>query len=107
MPELKPDPTLTDIQLYVAALEKERGFADQNVLEKCLLLGEEVGELFKSVRKHRGMSIDPNSRASTVEDELADLVIMTCSVANRLNVDLEAAFRRKEEVNKKRSWSKG
>ena len=107
MPELKPAPTLSDIQTYVAELEKERGFADQNVLEKCLLLGEEVGELFKSVRKRQGMSIDPNSKASTVEDELADLVIMTCSVANRLNVDLEAAFRRKEEVNKQRIWSKG
>jgi len=30
---------------------KERGFENETVLEQCLLLGEEVGELFKAVRK--------------------------------------------------------
>lgn len=107
MPHLKSAPTLTDIQQYVAELEQERGFSDQNVLQKCLLLGEEVGELFKAIRKHQGMSIDPKSNASSVADELADLIVMMCAVANRLDVDLEKAFRAKEEVNMKRRWSQG
>jgi len=38
--ELKPDPTLKDYQEYVTELELQRGFSDQNALEKCLLLGE-------------------------------------------------------------------
>jgi hypothetical protein len=48
MSNLKSEPTLTDIQLYIAELEVERGFANQDVLKKCLMLGEEVGELFKA-----------------------------------------------------------
>lgn len=106
MPDLRANPTLNDIQQYVSELERERGFADQDVLQKCLLLGEEVGELFKAIRKRQQMSIDPNSKVSHVGDELADLLIMMCSVANRMDVNLENAFRTKEEVNKYRKWSK-
>lgn len=106
MPILIDNPTLSDIQRYVIELEKERGFSDQDIFKKCLLLGEEVGELFKSVRHHTKMSVDTHSKTSPVEDELADLVIMICSVANRLNVNLEEAFRNKEEINKKRQWTK-
>ncbi len=48
---LKSTPTLGDFQEYVKNLESLRGFDNQNALEKCLLLGEEVGELFKAVKK--------------------------------------------------------
>lgn len=105
MPMLKENPTLVDLQSYVSAMEQERGFAGQDVLQKCLLLGEEVGELFKAIRKRQQMSIDPLSKVSQVEDELADLLVMMCAVANRMGVDLEQAFRAKEEVNKRRSWA--
>lgn len=54
MPSLKSNPTLSDLQRYVSELEQERGFAHQDVLQKCLLLGEEVGELFKTIRKRKG-----------------------------------------------------
>lgn len=87
-------------------LEAERGFADQVLIEKCLLLGEEVGELFKSVRKCSNMSVENNVVVSEPADEIADILIMLISVANRLNIDIEEAFRRKEEVNKKRTWTK-
>jgi NTP pyrophosphatase (non-canonical NTP hydrolase) len=106
MPNLQSQPTLTDIQQYVSELEQERGFADQDVLKKCLMLGEEVGELFKAIRKHQKMSIDPASKTSSVADELADLLIMMCSIANRIDVNLEAAFRQKEEINKRRQWTR-
>lgn len=39
--KLKNKPTLRDYQDYVVDLELERGFSDQNAIEKCLLLGEE------------------------------------------------------------------
>ena len=104
MPHLKSGPVLMDVQAYVAKLELERGFDDQGPLEKCLLLGEEVGELFKAVRKAEGVVIDPRSKVGEVADELADVVILLCSVANRYGVDLEAAIRAKEEVNKTRVW---
>lgn len=103
---LKENPTLKDFQEYVQELELERGFEKQDVIQKCLLLGEEIGELYKAVRKMQAISIDKeNSKISTVEEELADIFIYICAISNRYNIDLEKAFREKEEVNKKRTWS--
>jgi NTP pyrophosphatase (non-canonical NTP hydrolase) len=67
---LLPDATLADVQTYVSQLEVERGFNDESVMQKCLLLGEEVGELFKAVRKtHAGIttraSMTPTRRGSS------------------------------------------
>jgi NTP pyrophosphatase (non-canonical NTP hydrolase) len=39
-----------------------------------------------------------------VDEELADVLIYLCSLANRCGIDLEDAFRKKEEVNKNRQW---
>jgi NTP pyrophosphatase (non-canonical NTP hydrolase) len=104
MPTLNEKPTLTDIQRYVTELEHERGFNHQDVLQKCLLLGEEVGELFKAIRKHQNMSLDVKAQVGEVKDEVADVLVMLCSVANRLDINLEEAFRAKEEINKNRNW---
>lgn len=106
MPELREKPTLKDIQKYVEELGEERGFDKENVLKKCLLLGEEVGELFKAIRKKEKIKIDHNSKFGSIDEELADVLIMTCSIANCLGIDLEEAFRNKEEINKKRKWEK-
>lgn len=100
-----PDrPTLSDYQNYVVELEKERGFSDQSPRDKCLLLGEEIGELFKAIRKSEGLKIDKQSTFGEVSHELADILIYLCSIANRHQIDLEQAFRDKEEINKKRVW---
>ncbi|AHW59329.1 NTP pyrophosphatase, house-cleaning of non-canonical NTPs [Draconibacterium orientale] len=101
---LKDQPQLADFQKYVTALEEERGFATQTTIDKCLLLGEEVGELFKAVRKSEGLLVDSNSDFSEIADELADIFIYLCAIANRKGIDLEAAFRSKEEKNKLRKW---
>jgi NTP pyrophosphatase (non-canonical NTP hydrolase) len=105
MPELNKNPLLKDYQAYVATLETERGFCSQTAKDKCLLLGEEVGELFKAVRKADGMSIDPNSEVGNIEGEIADIFIYLCAIANRFDIDIQSAFLKKEEVNKKRVWS--
>ena len=104
MPNLKQKPTLQDFQQYVTKLEHERGFIHQTVLEKCLLLGEEIGELFKSVRKSQLIKIDENSKVKDIGDELADIFIYLCAIANRFDINLDQAFRQKEEFNKIRRW---
>jgi len=104
MLNLKKEPTLKDLQTYVKQLEKERGFATETILEKCLLLGEEVRELFKAVRKYQKVKIDHNSYFESIDLELADILIYLCAIANKLNIDLEKAFREKEKINKKRKW---
>ncbi len=105
MPDLKTAATMADYQAYVVELERERGFESQGPIDKCLLLGEEVGELFKAVRKAEGLSMDPHSKVGLIAEEMADVLIMLCSIANRYGVDLEQAFRDKETHNKTRRWS--
>src|ERR1700743_2852288 len=104
MSELPARPTLADYQAYVGAMEVERGFQRETAVEKCLLLGEEVGELFKAVRKAEGIPIETGARTGSVPDELADVLIYLCSIANRYQVDLAEAFVAKEKVNKGRVW---
>ena len=48
MPKLT-EATLENLQKYVHELEVERNFINQTAIQKCLLLGEEVGEQFKAV----------------------------------------------------------
>ncbi len=105
MPILSPNPAIKDFQKYVEELEAERGFQNQNTIQKCLLLGEEVGELFKAIRKNEaGLRVDNASKIGTIEEELADILIYLFAIANRHAIDLEKAFREKEEKNKTRTW---
>jgi len=100
---LPEQPTLADFQRYVMELEEVRGFSEQSVIDKCLLMGEEVGELFKAVRTREGLKIDVPG--DEVGHELADVFIYLCAIANRYGLDLEAEIRSKEEKNKTRVWT--
>ena len=105
MPNLHKKLTLNDFQKYVTNLEEKRGFADATVLQQCLKLGEEVGELFKAIRKKEKLKLDSKKEVlDSVDEELADIFIYLCSIANRYDIDLERAFREKEEKNKTRTW---
>ena len=104
MPQLNDHPRLADFQTYVAQMEAKRGFEDQSARDKCLLLGEEIGELFKAVRKFEGLKVDDASHFGTISEELADILIYVCAIANRYDIDLETAFRSKEAINHGRSW---
>lgn len=101
---LEKSSALQDLQRYVLEMEEERGFSSRGVVQQCLLLGEEVGELFKAVRKHEKMRTGTTSITGTVDEELADVLIYVCAIANRLGVNLEDALRRKEAVNETRAW---
>lgn len=101
---ITPQSPLHQLQTYVARAEVERHFQDQTATEKCLLLGEEVGELFKAVRKASGLSVDPRSEAKEVGNELADILNYLLAIANRYQIDLGQAFVAKEQINKTRRW---
>lgn len=95
---------LHQLQAYVARAEFERNFHNQSATEKCLLLGEEVGELFKAVRRTSGLAVDPASDKKEVGSELADILNYLLAIANRYQIDLGEAFVLKEEVNQRRQW---
>lgn len=85
---------------------EQRGFDKNSIVEEMLLLTEEIGELAKVVRQAHGMHIDKNSSVGGAAEELADVLSYVLSLSNYLGVDLEKAFREKEEKNKKRTWSR-
>lgn len=93
------------LQEYVARTEVQRKFDGQSPTEKCLLLGEEVGELFKAVRKTSGLAVDPQSEALEVGSELADILNYLLAIANRYQIDLGEAFVAKEQINRTRTWT--
>jgi len=104
MASLPSSPNLSDYQQLIRDLVVERGFDTETVPEVMLLLIEEVGELAKAIRKSHGMKTDDNSQKHTIEEELADVFWLLIDVCNRLDVDLEQAFRAKERVNQSRTW---
>ena len=96
--------TLGQLQRYIEREAKRRGFGDQTALQKCLILGEEVGELFKAVRKEEKMPIGEHSKVGTIDEELADVLMYVCTIASYYGVDLEKAFRAKDKVHSRRVW---
>lgn len=104
---LKDKPTLKDFQAYVLQMKTERGFNITDKFYECCLLAEECGELISAVRKNnKNGSVGTGSTIGNVAEELADVFIYICSLANMHNIDLEQAFRDKEEKNKIRTWKR-
>jgi NTP pyrophosphatase (non-canonical NTP hydrolase) len=101
---LKDHPFLKDFQQYVADMVKERGFENETTPELFMLLLEECGELAKAARKTTQIKMDHQSESFHINHEVADVFIYLLAICNRFDIDLEQAFREKEEVNNKRFW---
>lgn len=101
---LKKNPTLQDLQDYVAIAVKERGFKDNRIEQRFLLLLEESGEFAKAVRKNAGLGFADDTQKKDMAEEAADVLIILLGICNMLDIDLEQAFRDKEEKNKQRVW---
>ncbi len=94
------------LQKYVHKAVIKRGFDQETPRDILLLMVEEVGELAKAVRKFSGLKVDlkKTSTRGNIEEEMADVFIYLLDLANSCDVDLFAAFLRKEVENDKRSW---
>jgi NTP pyrophosphatase (non-canonical NTP hydrolase) len=103
--KLPNKPTLSNYQQLIRELIVERGFDKETVPEVFTLLVEEVGELAKAIRKANGQKIDQKSKQHDVQEEAADVFWLLIDICNRLEIDLEKAFREKETKNQKRSWT--
>ncbi|MFL5705688.1 MAG: MazG nucleotide pyrophosphohydrolase domain-containing protein [Ktedonobacteraceae bacterium] len=105
MAHLKDDPTLNDLQRYLALVCQERGWTKDSPSEKFVLFIEEVGELAKAMRKAAGLYEEQTKqRDMSLEEEFADVLSYLLDLANCFQVDLEKAFRAKEQINQSRKW---
>lgn len=103
---LKANPTLKDYQKYVSDMILERGFKDESISELLMLMMEECGELARACRKYTSAKSDIHRQEKdNLEHELADIFMYTLAIANKFDLDLEKAFRSKEEINKLRNWA--
>lgn len=98
-------PTLSNLQEYVKLKCRERGFDSASDLEIFLLLTEEVGELAKAMRNRRKLFQEHGNHPDNTGEELADVLSYVLDLAGRCGINLEAAFREKEAVNDRRSWT--
>lgn len=106
MAKLIPSPTLPQLQAYQQATCAERGWDKTTDLESFLLFTEEIGELAKAIRKRRKLYIEEGKshKKDGIEGEFADVFSYLLELANRFGVDLEQAYREKEEINAGRKW---
>lgn len=107
MIELPEGAPLAEYQAYVRALEALHGWLDADAARNCFLMGEEVGELFAAVRRLERVPADDPARAAgvaAVGEEIVDVLNYLLAIANRLDVDVEQAFRAKNARNQTRTW---
>ena len=110
MIELPRGAGLSEYQRYIQELEALHGWLDVDLVHNCFLMGEEVGELFKAVRVHNrmfeeGQPVESSVARDEVADEIVDVLNYLLAIANRLDIDVEEAFRKKNLKNQQRTWS--
>lgn len=106
-PDYPENPTLAELQEYIAAVCTARGFDIDNVPKKFMMVTEELGELAKAARKKVGMKLADNKKAATDNElahEAADVFIVLIGLCNMMGIDIEKAIREKEAHNKTRTW---
>ena len=97
--------TIRQLQKYIDAKITSRGFDDESLQERLLLLVEEIGELVKACRKISGMNVDTKKKNfSTVGEELTDCINMLFAVGIELGLDIEKEFLEKEKIVDKRFY---
>ncbi|PIQ28890.1 hypothetical protein COW36_09425 [bacterium (Candidatus Blackallbacteria) CG17_big_fil_post_rev_8_21_14_2_50_48_46] len=111
MIELPPQASMSDYQNYIHQLETQQGWLDVDLIHNCFLLGEEMGELFKAIRRCEKLFLQSQEKAPEIEtcktevsEEIVDVFNYLLALANRLEIDLEEAFRRKNAYNQERTW---
>lgn len=104
--ELKPG-TITHLQEYVAEKIKSRGFEDETLHERLLLLTEELGELVKACRKISGMNVNQQQKGDHKPgEEIADVINLVFAVGIELGIDIEKEFIEKNKLVDQRFYKR-
>ncbi|THF73858.1 MazG nucleotide pyrophosphohydrolase domain-containing protein [Cohnella fermenti] len=91
-----------EFQQYVKQFSEDKGFDTSTIEQRMLYLMTEVGELAKEVLT---VSFHPDEkRRENLGYEMYDVVWNIFDLANKLDIDLEKAFREKLAINERRTW---
>ncbi|WP_410983156.1 MazG nucleotide pyrophosphohydrolase domain-containing protein [Bacillus cereus] len=91
---------LSEFQQSVSNFSKEKGFADTTIEKRTMYLMAELGELTEAIIKRN----DNKDAKREIGLEMFDVIWNVCDLANKLEIDLEEAFREKMEINRDREW---
>ncbi len=114
MTTLPEHPTLADLQAHVHALETHHGWLDVDLVHNVFLMVEEVGELTKGIRRYErifsegeptDLEATRGAARANIAEEIVDVLNYLLAIANRLDIDVEEAFRAKNARNFERSWT--
>lgn len=95
--------TIADLQKTVDDWIKEHGVRYFNELTNTAILMEEVGELARIMsRKYGEQSFKAGEDASSLADEMADVLFVLTCMANQTGVDLTDALKKNLEKKTKR-----
>ncbi len=89
--------TIKELQLKVDRWIQDIGVRYFDERTNALILGEEVGELFRLIaRKYGEQSFknqeDLNNVDENIKDELADIMFVLICLANQMDIDIESAI---------------
>jgi len=96
--------TLSAFQQYVEAVMRERGFDDETVSQKFMLLLEEAGEFAQAARQQANLTQATDTAKEDLNDAAADVFAILLDICNHLDLDLEKAFIGREHKNQNRTW---
>lgn len=92
----------SEFQQYVREFSEIKGFDRSTIEQRMLYLMTEVGELSKEVLS---VSFHPDAeKKENLGYEMYDVVWNIFDLANKLNIDLDQAFKQKKEISDKRMW---
>lgn len=91
-------------QQYVKKAMQERGFDDETVSQKFMLLLEEAGGFARAARKRANLAEATDVSPERLDDAAADVLAVLLDICNQLGLDLEQAFINREHKNQSRTW---
>ncbi len=103
-PASTQDATLAAYQQYVQQVMQERGFDDETISQKFMLLLEESGEFAQAAREKANLAQAADVKADNLDDAAADVFTVLLDICNQLHIDLEQAFIKREHENESRTW---
>ena len=102
---LSKESSVKDLQKYIKDMIETRGFKN-SLLERMVLLTEEIGELAKEVRKtDNNFTVDINKEYnSSLENEITDVFICLMGMCELIDMDIVEGLKNKEKINFRRIW---
>jgi len=95
---------LAAYQQYARQVMSERGFDDETVSQKFMLLLEEAGEFAQAARTKANLAQASDAAVEDCHDAAADVFAVLLDICNQLDIDLEKAFINREHKNQTRTW---